>query len=81
MTTFVGMVAVDPKVIPLGTKIYVEGYGIAIAGDTGGAIKGNIIDLFFNTNKECYQFGRQHGLNVYVLKDQNVDVRSERKAY
>ena len=81
MTTFVGMVAVDPKVIPLGTKIYVEGYGIAIAGDTGGAIKGNIVDLFFNSNGECYQFGRQYGLNVYILEDQSVDVKSERKAY
>lgn len=81
MTTFVGMVAVDPKVIPLGTKIYVEGYGIAIAGDTGGAIKGNIVDLFFNSNKECFQFGRQYGLNVYILKDQDVDVKAERKAY
>ena len=81
MTTFVGMVAVDPKVIPLGTKLYVEGYGIAIAGDTGGAIKGNIVDLFFNSNSECYQFGRQHGLNVYVLEDQNIDVKSERQAY
>ena len=81
MTTFVGMVAVDPKVIPLGTKIYVEGYGIAIAGDTGGAIKGNIIDLFFNSEKECYQFGCKHGLKVYILKDQNIDVRAERTEY
>lgn len=81
MTTFVGMVAVDPKVIPLGTKIYVEGYGIAIAGDTGGAIKGNIVDLFFNSASECREFGRQYGLKVYVLKDQNVDVKAERKDY
>ncbi len=81
MTTFVGMVAVDPKVIPLGTKIYVEGYGIAIAGDTGGAIKGNIIDLFFNSRSECLQFGRQHGLKVYILEDQDIDVKAERKGY
>lgn len=81
MTTFVGMVAVDPKVIPLGTKIYVEGYGIAIAGDTGGAIKGNIVDLFFNSARECREFGRQYGLKVYILKDQNVDVKAERKDY
>ena len=81
MTTFVGMVAVDPNIIPLGTKIYVEGYGIAIAGDTGGAIKGNIVDLFFNSASECYQFGRQHGLKVYILEDQNIDVKAERTNY
>ncbi len=81
MTTFVGMVAVDPRVIPLGTKIYVEGYGIAIAGDTGGAIKGHIVDLFFNTNSECYTFGRRHGLDVYILEDQSIDVKAERRFY
>lgn len=81
MTTFVGMVAVDPKVIPLGTKLYIEGYGIAIAGDTGGAIKGNKVDLFFNSESECRQFGRQYGLNVYVLENQNIDVKSERASY
>lgn len=76
-TTFVGMVAVDPNVIPLGTKLYVEGYGLALAGDTGGAIKGNKIDLFFNTNQECIDFGRRMK-KVYVLKDQNIDVRAAR---
>lgn len=81
MTTFVGMVAVDPDVIPLGTKLYVEGYGIAIAGDTGGAIQGNIIDLFFNSNSECYEFGRKHGLKVYILEDQKIDVKAERTNY
>lgn len=81
MTTFVGMVAVDPNIIPLGTKIYVEGYGIAIAGDTGGAIKGNIIDLFFNSASECYRFGRQHGLKVYILENQGINVKAERTNY
>ncbi|MDA3730952.1 3D domain-containing protein [Niameybacter massiliensis] len=80
MPTFVGMVAVDPKIIPLGTVLYVEGYGIAIAGDTGGAIKGYDIDLFMNTNSECKQFGRR-SKQVYILQDQNVDVRAERKNY
>ena len=55
----VGVVAVDPKVIPLGTKLYVEGYGEAIAGDTGGAIKGNRIDLFMPTRSEASRFGRR----------------------
>jgi 3D (Asp-Asp-Asp) domain-containing protein len=52
-------VAVDPSVIPLGTRLYVEGYGEAIASDTGGAIKGNIIDVHFPTNDQCIQWGRR----------------------
>lgn len=43
-----GVIAVDPKVIPLRSKVYIPGYGLAVAGDTGGAIKGNIIDLGFD---------------------------------
>lgn len=43
-----GVIAVDPKVIPLRSKVYIPGYGIAVAGDTGGAIKGNIVDLGFD---------------------------------
>lgn len=78
LPTFVGMVAVDKKVIPLGTKLYVEGYGIAYAGDTGGAVKGNIIDLYMSTQKEVKAFGRRPR-QVYILKDQGIDVRAERK--
>lgn len=81
MTTFVGMVAVDPRVIPLGTKLYIEDYGIAIAGDTGGAIKGHIVDLFMNSRSECRRFGRQQGVKVYVLEDQSVNVKAERASY
>ncbi len=62
----VGVVAVDTSVIPFGTKLYIEGYGYAIAGDTGGAIKGNKVDLYMNTTKECLNFGRQN-VEVYVL--------------
>jgi 3D (Asp-Asp-Asp) domain-containing protein/peptidoglycan hydrolase CwlO-like protein len=58
-----GLVAVDPKVIRLGTKLYIEGYGIAIAADTGGWIKENRIDLCFDTLEECYRFGRR---KIYV---------------
>ncbi len=67
-----GVIAVDPRVIPLGSKLYVEStdgswvYGYAVAGDTGGAIKGNKVDLFFNTYNECIKFGRRQA-KVYVL--------------
>jgi uncharacterized protein YabE (DUF348 family) len=60
-------IAVDPRVIPYGTKMYIEGYGYGIAEDTGGAIKGNKIDVFFNTSAECFQWGRRT-VNVYILK-------------
>ena len=53
------VIAVDPKVIPLGTKVWVEGYGTAIAADTGGAIKGNKIDVFMSTKKKAYAWGRK----------------------
>ena len=68
-----GVVAVDPRVIPLGTKLYITSvdgswtYGEAIAGDTGGAIKGNRVDLFFNTRAECMNFGRRQ-IKVYILE-------------
>lgn len=70
-----GIVAVDPKVIPLNSRLYIEStddgkswtYGYAIAGDTGGAIKGNRIDLCYSTVAECYQFGRRQ-CKVYILE-------------
>lgn len=52
-------VAVDPNVIPLGTRLYVEGYGEAIASDTGGAIKGNIIDVHFSDPSQLSAWGRR----------------------
>ena len=55
----ISTVAVDPSVIPLGTKLYVSGYGLAIAADTGSAIKKNKIDLYMNSVEECYAFGRR----------------------
>ncbi|WP_286977476.1 3D domain-containing protein, partial [Candidatus Aquicultor secundus] len=61
-----GVVAVDPRVIPLGTRLYIEGYGEAIAADTGGAIKGNRIDLCYNTPGECFDFGRR-SVKVSIL--------------
>ncbi len=62
-----GVVAVDPRFIPLGTMVFVEGYGFARASDTGGAIKGNRIDLCMNTNAECIKFGRRT-VRVHILK-------------
>lgn len=61
-----GLVAVDPKVIPLGTRLFVAGYGYAIADDTGGAIKGNRIDLAFENRDEALRFGVQKVM-VYIL--------------
>lgn len=54
-----GIVAVDPSVIPLGTRLYVPGYGEAVAADTGSAIRGNVIDLWFATTAEAYAWGRR----------------------
>lgn len=51
------VIAVDPRVIPLGTKVWVEGYGEAIAADTGGAIKGNKIDVFIPTDGQARNWG------------------------
>jgi 3D (Asp-Asp-Asp) domain-containing protein len=53
------VVAVDPNVIPLGSKVYIEGYGYAIAGDTGGAIKGYKVDLFYPEVNQALQWGRK----------------------
>lgn len=52
-------IAVDPSVIPLNSIVNVEGYGVAIAADTGGAIKGNIIDVHFTTVEKCVAWGRR----------------------
>lgn len=55
----ISTIAVDPSVIPLGSKVYIPGYGYAIASDTGGVIKGNIIDLYMNSHDECISWGRR----------------------
>lgn len=59
-------IAVDPSVIPLGTLVYIEGYGYARAEDTGGAIKGNIIDVFVNSLREATSWGRR-SVTVHIL--------------
>ena len=62
-----GTVAVDPRVIPLGSKVYIPGYGTAIAADTGGAIKGNRVDVCYGSKSEAYGWGVRNA-TVYVLK-------------
>ncbi len=61
-----GVVAVDPRVIPLGTIVFVEGYGLALACDTGSAIKGNRIDLCYDSGRVADNFGRQK-VRVHIL--------------
>ena len=69
----VGAVAVVPRYIPLGTKMYIVStdgdyvYGYCVAEDIGGAIKGRIVDLYFNTSEECWTFGRR-AVKIYILE-------------
>jgi len=68
----VGAIAVDPKVIPYGTQMYIvtpDGtivYGFATAEDCGGSIKGNKVDLYFDTARECFSFGRRN-VDIYII--------------
>ena len=61
------VIAVDPSVIKIGTKVYVEGYGYAIAGDTGGAIRGNKIDVFIPNKSDALKWGRKT-VKIKILK-------------
>ncbi|MEH6890971.1 3D domain-containing protein [Bacillus sp. JJ864] len=61
------LIAVDPRIIPLGTKVWVEGYGYAVAGDTGGAIKGNRIDVLMPTESQAEAWGRKQ-VKIKVLQ-------------
>ncbi len=71
-----GVIAVDPRIIPLGTKVYVEvpgaaaDYGFAIAADIGSAIKGKLIDLYFDTTAQAMHWGRR-SVRIYILNEQN----------
>jgi 3D (Asp-Asp-Asp) domain-containing protein len=60
------VIAVDPSVIPLGSRVWVEGYGEAIAGDTGGSIKGNVIDVFIPNEQAALNWGRKV-VNITIL--------------
>ncbi|USG67249.1 S-layer homology domain-containing protein [Brevibacillus ruminantium] len=63
----VGIVAVDPEVIPLGSHLYIEGYGYAVAADIGSAVKQDRVDLFFGSRVEALQHGIKDGVTVYIL--------------
>lgn len=65
-------IAVDSKLIPLGSKVEIEGLGIYTAEDTGGAIKGKIIDIYFDTHEEALKFGRQK-VNLRIVSSTNGD--------
>ncbi len=73
-----GIAAVDPRVIALRSLIFVEGYGFAWAGDTGGDIKGKRIDLCYNTTKEALRWGRRKA-RVYVLSGKSWQFFRDKK--
>ena len=62
-----GVIAVDPSVIPLGTRVFIPGYGEAVAEDIGGAIHGQRIDVAFDTHAEALMFGRQD-LEIFIME-------------
>ena len=62
-----GVIAVDPTVIPLGTRVFIPGYGEAVAEDIGYAISGNRIDVAFDTHAEALMFGRQN-LEIFIME-------------
>ena len=75
MKTDRGVIAVDPKIIPYGSVVYVEGYGYAIALDTGSAIRGHRIDLFFHSREEALKWGVK---DVMVCILGRIDYRKAR---
>lgn len=63
-----GHAAVDPDVIPLGSLVYIEGYGYAICDDIGGSIHGNIIDVGVDNYDQAYEWGYKEKVNVYLIQ-------------
>ena len=75
-----GIVATDPYIIPMGTKLYIMGYGEAVAADVGSAIKGNRIDLAFMSRREALEWGRIfHGKCNECPRNQGMDVPQIRR--
>jgi len=60
-------IAVDPNIIPLGWWVYIEGFGFRRAEDIGGAVKGNIIDIFVDSNRAAISYGKRYGYKVYII--------------
>lgn len=54
-----GIIAADPRVLPLGTRVHIEGHGTFVVADTGGKIKGNRIDIWMSSNAQAIQFGKR----------------------
>lgn len=76
---FKGIVAVDPDIIPFGTKIEIKELGVFVAEDTGGKIKGNRIDIFFSSKREAKNFGRKE---VWIrFLDNNVEIADNLKLF
>lgn len=61
-----GTIAVDPRVIPMGSRLFVPGYGWGVAADTGGMVRGNVIDVWFPTARQCYDWGLRR-VNIRVF--------------
>jgi len=66
-TVHVGTCAVDPSYVPYRSQLWVEGYGYAYANDTGGAVKGNVVDLYMSSRSQCVSWGRRN-MTAYVLQ-------------
>lgn len=64
-------IAADPAIFPIGTVLYIPGYGYGVVADTGGAIKGNRIDLYFETKNQVYKEWGKKTLNVFVVRKGN----------
>ena len=65
-------VSADPNILPLGTRIYIDGYGELVVEDTGSAINGNVLDIFLNSHESCLQEGVQYK-NVYIIKQRKEE--------
>jgi 3D (Asp-Asp-Asp) domain-containing protein len=74
----IGVIAVDPEVIPLGSIIYVPGYGYAIALDRGDAIEGNRIDLFFNDLQKALEWGSREVEIIVIGRIENFELITEK---
>lgn len=64
-------IAVDPRVIPLGSTVYIQGMGVFLAEDTGRAIKGSRIDIFMESHRQAFNFGVKD-LKIYILNEENT---------